>query len=108
MNKLARACAISKRGVLGFAVGNNPYGLAFDGTNIWATNSRDNNVTKLSLSGAKLGTFTVGTGPLGVAFDGANIWVANHGSYSVTKLQASNGKVLGKFAVVNDPWGVAF
>jgi YVTN family beta-propeller protein len=61
--------------------------LAFDGTNIWVTNSGSNTVTKLQASiGQPLGTFNVGTTPLGIAFDGANIWVANSGSNTVSKL----------------------
>jgi YVTN family beta-propeller protein len=61
--------------------------VAFDGTNIWVTNSGSNTVTKLLAStGQVLGTFSVGTAPLGIAFDGANIWVANSGSNTVSKL----------------------
>jgi YVTN family beta-propeller protein len=75
---------------------------------MWVTNAGSNNVTKLSLSGAVLGTFAVQTEPLGIAFDGANMWVANHGSNTVTKLQVSNGTVIGNFAVGQNPWGVAF
>ena len=53
-----------------------PYGVAFDGANIWTANSGDGTVTKLRTSdGANLGTFTVGGQPNGVVFDGANVWV---------------------------------
>src|SRR5437016_1620158 len=56
-----------------FAVGKSPYGVAFDGANIWVANQSSNNVTKLRASdGVVLGTFAVGSGPSGVAFDGAN------------------------------------
>src|ERR1700690_3950207 len=63
-----------------FTVGNtqhsNPYGLAFDGQNIWSANSGEGTVSKLRASdGAALGTFTVGGQPNGVVFDGANVWV---------------------------------
>ncbi|NUQ47215.1 MAG: hypothetical protein HUU22_14420, partial [Phycisphaerae bacterium] len=92
-----------------FAVGSNPYGVAFDGANIWVTNSGSSNVTKLRASdGAYLGTFAVGSTPLGVAFDGANIWVANYFSNNVTKLRASDGAYLGTFAVGLQTSGVAF
>jgi DNA-binding beta-propeller fold protein YncE len=68
-------------------VGSTPFGLAFDGTNIWVANQGSNSVTKLRASdGAYLGNFAVGNRPVQVAFDGANIWVANQGSDSVTKL----------------------
>jgi hypothetical protein len=69
-----------------FPVGSSPFGVAFDGANIWAANG-SNNVTKLRASdGANLGNFAAGSGPDGIAFDGANIWVANRSSNNVTKL----------------------
>jgi DNA-binding beta-propeller fold protein YncE len=75
--------------VQSFPAGNDPQFLAFDGANIWVTNSGDDTVTKLRASdGTNLGTFPVGTGPLGIIFDGANIWVANYSSANVTKLRA--------------------
>src|SRR5580704_3824258 len=46
-----------------FAVGNDPQGIAFDGTSMWVTNEADNTVTELSPAGATLGTFAVGTEP---------------------------------------------
>jgi DNA-binding beta-propeller fold protein YncE len=56
--------------------------IAFDGANIWVTNSGDRTVSKLRTSDGKvLGTFTVGSD-----IDGANIWVANSGSNTVSKL----------------------
>jgi hypothetical protein len=36
-------------------------------------------VTKLSPTGALLGTYSVGTNPSGIAFDGCHMWVANYG-----------------------------
>jgi YVTN family beta-propeller protein len=70
-----------------FGVGTRPLGVAFDGANIWVTNTGSNTVTKLRASdGTVLGTFGVGTNPSGLAFDGANIWVANHDSNTVSKL----------------------
>src|SRR5438876_4174589 len=92
----------------GFAVGNAPFGAAFDGANIWVANNTDNTVTKLRASdGTVLGTFAVGVRPGWVAFDGSSIWVSNSVSNSVTKLRASDGTVLGTFPAGN-PGGVAF
>jgi hypothetical protein len=51
--------------------------IALDGTNMWVTNLGSDNVTKLSPSGATLGTFAVGNSPEGIAFDGAHMWVTN-------------------------------
>ena len=54
-------------------MGFQPFGVAFDGANIWVTNLFDDNVTKLRASdGANLGTFPVGE-PFRLVFDGANI-----------------------------------
>jgi len=36
-----------------FKVGNTPYGMTFDGANMWVTNSGDNTVTKLRASDGK-------------------------------------------------------
>jgi YVTN family beta-propeller protein len=64
-----------------------PYGVAFDGANIWVANEGSNNVSKLRVSDGKVvGTLAVGSAPIGVAFDGANIWVANGDSHTVSKL----------------------
>jgi DNA-binding beta-propeller fold protein YncE len=71
-----------------FSVGGGPFSVAFDGANIWVTNSSGNTVTKVRASdGTLLGTFALGAGPVGAAFvvfDGANIWVTN--SSGLTKL----------------------
>ncbi len=92
-----------------FKVGKNPYGIAFDGANMWVTNNSDNTVSKLRASdGATLGTFTVGDSPIGVAFDGANIWVVNSFPNTVSKLRASDGANLGEFAVGKVPFFAAF
>ncbi len=71
-----------------FTVGNKPYAVASDGTNIWVANNGSSNVTKLKASdGSLVGTYAVGSSPIGVAFDGSNIWVANYGSSnSVSRL----------------------
>jgi YVTN family beta-propeller protein len=92
-----------------FSVGASPAGVAFDGTNIWVTNSGSNNVTELLAStGAVVGTYSVGTSPAGLAFDGTNIWVANSGSNNVTELLASTGALVGTYSVGTGPQGVAF
>jgi hypothetical protein len=92
-----------------FTVGSGPWGVAFDGANIWVTNHGSNSVTKLRASdGALLGTFTAGINPYGVVFDGANIWVANYGTTYLTKLRASDGALLGTFTVGSGSMGVAF
>src|ERR1700686_4642507 len=92
-----------------FAVHSQPYGVTFDGANIWTANFGDGTVAKLRANdGEVLGTFKVGGAPYGVTFDGANIWVSNQGAGAVIKLQASDGKVLGTFTVGPYPGWMAF
>jgi len=58
-----------------FEAGASPYGVAFDGINIWVTNGVA--LAQLRASdGKRLGYFNANGGSTGVAFDGANIWVA--------------------------------
>src|SRR5579863_8737980 len=91
-----------------FKVGSQPYGVAFDGANIWTANFGDGTVTKLRANdGEVLGTFKVGGVPYGVTFDGANVWVSNLVG-TVSKLRASDGKVLGTFNVGANPGWMAF
>src|SRR6202521_2989446 len=80
--------------------GNQPYGLCFDGANIWSANYGDDTITKIQANdGTILGTFKVGSHPFGILFDGANVWVSNSGFNTVTKLRASDGTTLGTFTV---------
>ncbi len=74
---------------------------------MWVTNSDSGTVTKLSPTGATLGTFAVGAIPVGIAFDGTNMWVTNIGSANVTKLSPT-GVTLGTYAVGARPMAVAF
>ena len=71
------------------------FGIIYDGTNIWVTDSGDNTLKKIDkTTGAILLTVTVGTSPFIPIFDGANIWVPNNSSNSVTVVKASTGVVL--------------
>ena len=68
-------------------VGTSPWGVAFDGTNIWVNNFNSNSVSKINpTTNTVTATVTVGMNPVGVAFDGTNIWVANAGSANVSKI----------------------
>jgi len=90
-----------------FAVGQQPAGAAFDGSNMWIANNQSGNVTKLrSGDGAAIGTFTVGGTPSWMTFDGAHMWV-NTGS-NLVKLRASDGQPLGSFYVGPSPQQMAF
>ena len=88
-----------------------PWGICFDGANIWVTDARydSRTVSKLRASdGASLGTYMAGNYPMGICFDGANIWVADLVQADVTKLRASDGASLGTYSVGHHPSGVCF
>jgi hypothetical protein len=92
-----------------FPAGETPWGLAFDGTNIWVTNYNLDAVTKLRASdGAFQGIFDAGNAPIKIVFDGANLWIANYYSDTVTKLRATNGAILGTFPVGSFPRSILF
>jgi hypothetical protein len=92
-----------------FAVGTTPAWAAFDGANLWVTNSASKTVTELrGADGFTEGTFTVGSNPMGVACDGTNIWVANEADGTMTKLLAGSGATEGTFAAGPSQYGVAF
>jgi len=82
---LPMGTAASTTGPVGtFAVGWNPTGIAFDGTNMWVTNV--NGVSELSPAGTPIGTFADGSGPSGIALDGVHMWIANQSSGTVTEM----------------------
>lgn len=89
-------------------IGIAPYGVAYDGANIWVANYSRNTVTKLKAGdGSLVASYRV-AGPWGMAFDGENIWVANYSEGSVTKLRARNGALLGVYQVGVNPRAVLF
>lgn len=78
--------------------------------NAWVTDYSNNNVTKLSPTGAKLGTYAVGTSPAYIAIDPTtgNLWTADNGSNTVTELSGTTGAKLAQWSVASSPWCVAF
>jgi hypothetical protein len=98
-------------GSVTYSAGTGPWGLAFDGANIWVTNNGGNTLTKiLASTGATVGTYAPAglDGPYGIAFDGTNIWVANNLSGNVIELLASTGATVGTYPVGSLPFGIAF
>jgi YVTN family beta-propeller protein len=90
-------------------VGAFPWGVAFDGTSIWATNAGSDNVSKINpATNAVTATVTVGAFPRGVAFDGTSVWIANQSSYSVSKINPATNAVTATVTVGSGPFGVAF
>jgi len=60
--------------------GTMPFGIAFDGSNMWTVNremfSNGGSVTRITPTG-EMTTFP-GGGGTGIAFDGTNMWTANN------------------------------
>ena len=77
-------------------VGNQPYGLTFDGTDLWATNSSDNTVSEVNPeTAAVIGSpIAVGSQPEGIAFDGTSLWVAKLHGNSVPKINPTTQSVV--------------
>ncbi len=75
-----------------------PYGITYDGTNMWVVNGpyqEQGSVQKISKSGVILGTYpTYGLTSRYVIFDGTNILVSNASSSDISKLRASDGAIL--------------
>jgi DNA-binding beta-propeller fold protein YncE len=71
-----------------------PFGIVYDGSNIWVTEVGSATLRKLDSSGAVLQTVSFGTGhsPRQPTFDGANIWVPLSPD-SVAVVRASSGTV---------------
>jgi YVTN family beta-propeller protein len=84
-------------------VGEGPEAVVFDGVSLWVANEFDNTVTRLSATGAILGTYTVGRRPLGLATDGKSLWVANYLDNSVSHLTVEGGALVGTYAVGEGP-----
>jgi hypothetical protein len=69
-----------------YAVGHGPFGVAFDGANIWVANFFSKSVMKLAVNGTVVSNVAVGDGLAGITFAGGYLWVANNGSNTVSKL----------------------
>src|SRR6266446_8158678 len=88
-----------------------PYGLIFDGANIWVSTLYSHLVKIRASDGAVLGDYLTNSGDTPgyhLAFDGANIWVPNANLNTVSKLRASDGELLGTFPVGQYPFGIVF
>ena len=75
---------------------NEPYSLAFDGTNMWVTNSNSSTIDKITPSGT-ITVFSGFDGPSGIAFDGSHLWVTNYGGPS--GVQSGNGTIVDKVSL---------
>ena len=85
-----------------------PWGICFDGANIWVAAS--DGLNKISArDGTVLGDpIDVGSDPREICFDGAHIWTANREDDSISKVRASDGEVIGPFSGFLEPRGICF
>jgi S-layer homology domain len=70
-------------------LGNNPYSIAFDGTNIWTANEGVPGSVSIITPQSPYTMTTVTTGfnsPAGILYDGANIWVTDYGAGTLLRL----------------------
>ena len=59
-----------------FGAGTSPFGIAFDGANMWIADSAPTKSPSWLQRWLHTGSFSVGSGPATLTFDGANIGVA--------------------------------
>jgi hypothetical protein len=95
---------------VGTSRGSHPWGIAFDGANMWVVNQTFNNpISVLRASdGFHVMSPTVGSDPWGLAFDGANMWVTNRVDNNVSVVRASDGFHVMTPTVGSNPEGIAF
>ena len=98
-----------------YASGNDPDGIAFDGTNMWVANYTPATVTKIRASdGAILATIPVGTSgvsnPRLLAYDKVSkyIWVTVCGDNKVKKIDPVTNKIVGDYTVPGYPYAIVF
>jgi hypothetical protein len=87
-------------------LGGEPFGIAFDGTNIWTANLTGS-VSIISPATYAVTTVTTGfKSVIGAVYDGAHMWVTDYGAGTLLKLDSS-GTILQTVAVGNQPeWPV--
>jgi hypothetical protein len=89
-------------------LGITPFGIAFDGTNIWTANRSGSVSIVTPQSPYTVSTVTTGfTTPYGILYDGANIWVTDNGAGKLFKLTAA-GAILQTVIVGSSPTNPVF
>ena len=89
-------------------IGNGPRGVAFDGSNIWISNSLGNTVSRVDPTTNEVVVVPVATTPRGIGFDGSSIWVTHSGSNNVLKINPRTRAVLADVPVGTAPTSAAF
>ena len=86
-NNVTKLLAATGANLATFAVGTSPYGVAFDGANIWAANyTQQQRDQTAGCDGRHPEDVRRRHQPINVAFDGANIGVANANGNNVSRL----------------------
>jgi YVTN family beta-propeller protein len=85
-------------------LGNDPDGIAFDGTNLWTTNfGPTGSVSIINPQSYSVNTVITGfNAPFGILYDGAHIWVADYNAGKLLKLNPS-GNILQSVIVGTAP-----
>jgi len=104
--ELGHGCALENH--LALDAGDNPNGIAFDGTYVWASLEAGSYVEKTNPSDTVNTTYTIGANPRGVIFDGTYIWVANSGSNTISKIYPATGAILNTVSVGSGPYFMAY
>jgi hypothetical protein len=92
------------------SLGNRPYGIAFDGTNVWTANFGPPGSVSIISAQAPYSVLTKTTGfnsPVGILYDGAHIWVTDYGAGTLLKLD-SGGTILQTVTVGSAPYFPVF
>ncbi len=89
------------------SLGNNPQGLAFDGSRIWTANN-SGSVSIVSLNPISVTTVSTGFSQLaGILYDGSNIWVTDQNANTLLKLN-SDGSIAQTITVGSTPYHSVF
>ena len=85
-----------------------PWGIVFDGANIWVVNSLSGTLSKFRPSdGALLATVSVGEVAQRMAYDGTNLWLVNYNIGGILKVRPSDGYILTATSI-KGATGIAF
>jgi streptogramin lyase len=80
---------------------------AFDGTNLWITNTAINQVSRMNPATGQRDDYTTGAQPTFVLYDGTYVWVANSSANTVSRFDPVTGH-RDDFPTLVQPTGMAF
>ena len=91
------------------SVGNMPYGIAYDGTNMWAVSTNLPGVSKITPSGEVTNYTIGGINPYAIAFDGTNMWITSIAGDSVKVIDPTGTEIHSySMGYLSGPFGIAF